>query len=231
MNEETKKSKSKKAKPRNFISVKEASEYSGLDNQTIRKMFDLSQICGYKTPTGFRRIDVTSLEKMCHPDISDVKVDDSTKENFLYARVSTKKQMDDLSRQIEFLQRPEYIDYILIQDVGSGINFKRKGLARILDSCLQGNVGEVVIAHRDRLCRFAFELIETLITKAGGSIKVLDSDKDTSEQKELAEDLLSIIHIFNCRQMGKRSYNNKNRCKVQNTQDKDLPNEIPESEA
>ena len=214
-----------------FINVQEASKYSGLDKQTIRKMFDNSQIDGFKTPTGQRKINLSSLQKLCYHDIHDSKKSECKKQNFLYARVSTKKQMDDLSRQIEFIkqQRPIYNDYILIQDIGSGINFKRKGLQVILEACIQRTIGEVVVAHRDRLCRFAFELIESIVQKAGGTIKVLDSNKNTSSEDELSQDLLSIIHIFNCRQMGKRSYKKK----ITNNEiisNKDLPNEETDRE-
>jgi predicted site-specific integrase-resolvase len=159
---------------------------------------------------------------MCSSGILDKNEQSLQKQNFIYARVSTKKQMDDLSRQIEFLRRPEYSEYILIEDIGSGINFKRKGLSTILDSCLQNNIGEIVIAHRDRLCRFGFELIESLVTKAGGKITVLNNTEEKTCEQELTEDLLSIIHVFSCRQMGKRSYSSR---KTKIDQDKIISNE------
>jgi putative resolvase len=191
-----------------FITIANAATYSGLDQQTLRKMFDSSQITGFKTPKGSRRFDKSSLHRLCYQisEFESREKDIPGRRNFLYARVSTKKQMDDLSRQVNFLKRPEYVDYNVIQDIGSGINFKRKGLKTILDSCLQRTIGEVIVAHRDRLCRFGFELFQYLIETAGGSLKVLDSDQNTSSEDELSQDLLSIIHIFNCRQMGKRSY-------------------------
>ena len=210
-----------KIKEKRFIGIAEAAAYTGLDQQTLRKMFDLSQINGFKTPKGSRRFDKSSIQKLCY----NIPISESsgtgtteiqefpTRRNFLYARVSTKKQVGDLSRQIEFLKRPEYANHIVIQDIGSGINFKRKGLKTILDSCLQRTIGELVVAHRDRLCRFGFDLIQYLVETAGGSVKVLDSDKNTSTEDELSQDLLSIIHIFNCRQMGKRSYQKKNQSK------------------
>ena len=88
-------------------------------------------------------------------DVND-KINENTKQNYIYTRVSSKKQSDDLSRQIEFIKnkRSEYSSYISISDIASGINFKRKGLSTILDASLQGTIGEIIIAHRDRLCRF-----------------------------------------------------------------------------
>lgn len=72
---------------------------------------------------------------------------------------------------------------------------------------MQGNIGTVVVAHRDRLCRFGFELIEQVVQLGGGRIIVDDdSDQHKSSEQELAEDLLSIVHIYSCRQMGKRRY-------------------------
>lgn len=198
-------------KKEGFLSIGNASKVSGLGTQTIRKLFDEKKIDGYKTPSGQRRICKSSLYKMLESSNSNEPEPGPERErkNYIYARVSTKKQMDDLSRQVKYLNRPEYDGYILIEDIGSGINFKRKGLQTILDSCLQGTIGEVVIAHRDRLCRFGYELIQTIIEKAGGTIKVLNEDgRDKTAEQELSEDLLAIIHIFSCRQMGKRKYKN-----------------------
>jgi putative resolvase len=213
-----------------FITIQEASLFSGLSKQTIRKMADLSQINSYKTPSGQRRIDKFSLQTMCNVDFSNKNLKTCSKQNFLYTRVSTKKQLDDLSRQVEYIKRPEYSEYIIISDIGSGINFKRKGLQTILESCLQHTIGEVVIAHRDRLCRFAFELIESIIIKAGGKLTVLENNLNTSTEDELSQDLLSIIHIFNCRQMGKRSYKrNKELSNIanENIENTDLPIDQP----
>lgn len=213
--------KTRKEETRGFISVGEASKLSGLDSQTIRKMVDSKEITGFKTPSGHRRVNRSSLQEMLDSSVNDEKVEISEKQNFLYTRVSTKKQMDDLSRQIDFIKRPEYSSYTLITDIGSGINFKRKGLQTLLDCCLQGSIGEVVVAYRDRLCRFGFELIESFVIKAGGKITVLNSiEETTDESKELADDLLAIITIFSCRQMGKRSYSKKKKHQIEIDKDK-----------
>jgi putative resolvase len=196
-----------------FLTINEASYFSGIGSQTLRKMVDNKLVQSFLTPSGHRRINKESLQKLCNP-MSDVKTPEISKDNFIYTRVSSKKQSDDLSRQIEYMSRPEYSNYHLIQDIGSGINFKRKGLQRILDSCLSGTIGEVIVAHKDRLSRFGFDLIELIITKAGGKITLLDNQCNKSTEQELAEDLLSIVNIFTCRQMGKRSY--KKQTIVQN---------------
>jgi len=217
--------RSKDGRQKIYISIGEAVRETGLNEQTIRKMADEASLLCYRTPSGQRRIHFQSIQDLINNRVlNELQEPKTQKNNFIYARVSTKKQMDDLSRQIEYLKRPEYSGYTIISDIGSGINFKRKGLSTILDSCLQRNIGEVVIAHRDRLCRFGYELIDQLVTRAGGKIKVIDDADNKTDSEELADDLLAIIHIFSCRQMGKRSYVSK---QLQKSKDKDLSNEKP----
>jgi predicted site-specific integrase-resolvase len=208
-----------------YISINEAVKITGLSFQTIRKIGDKKQIQCFKTPSGHRRFNKQDLEKFCDSNIINEKDSKITKVNYIYTRVSSKKQLDELSRQTEYIQqsKPEYSSYTTISDIASGINFKRKGLQTILDSCIQGAIGEVVIAHRDRLSRFGFDLIKIIIEKAGGKITILDDEQNKSSEQELAEDLLSIIHIYSCRQMGKRSYKIKQSKSIENQ------NEVDES--
>ena len=200
----------------NFIPIREASRLTGLCPQTLRTHADSGKIKCYTTTSGQRRFDKHSLEAMCNPTASPKKEDFSAKENFLYSRVSSKKQEDDLLRQISFLKsrRPEYASYQSISDIASGINFKRKGLSSILDACIQNTIGEVVVAHKDRLSRFGFDLISLIVSKAGGRIVVIDDEKNKTSEQELSEDLLSIVHIYSCRQMGKRSYEKRKNSKI-----------------
>lgn len=115
---------------------------------TLRRWADEGKIRYIKTASGQRRYDCSSVEK-----------EYSTKKNYCYCRVSSAKQRDDLERQVNFMQS-KYPDYTILKDVGSGLNFKRKQLRFLLEECSQGRVGEIVVAYRDRLCRFGFELLE-----------------------------------------------------------------------
>jgi len=208
-----------------YIPILEASKITGLSIQTIRKLGDKKEIKCFKTPSGHRRFNKQDLEKFCDSNTINEEKSENTQVNYIYTRVSSKKQLDDLSRQIKYIQQrnPEYSSYISISDIASGINFKRKGLQTILDSCIQGIIGEVIVAHRDRLSRFGFDLIKLIIEKAGGTITVIDDTQHKSTEQELAEDLLSIIHIYSCRQMGKRS-NKTKQCKgSENKNDADEP--------
>lgn len=141
--------------------------------------------------------------------------------NFIYCRVSNTAHDDDLQRQVTYLHS-KYPTYQLITDIASGLNFKRPGLQTILEHAMSDSLGEVVVAHKDRLCRFGYELIEFIINKGGGKITI-DSTEDTqskSYNEELASDLLNIITIFNARQLGRRCYQkcqNTHSCKCQDS--------------
>jgi predicted site-specific integrase-resolvase len=194
-----------------YITINKAVSICGLSPQTIRKLGDTEKIQCFKTPSGHRRFNKHDLEAFCTSGAPHKKAPKSKRVDYLYTRVSSKKQLDDLSRQVEYLQsrKPEYASYTSLSDIGSGINFKRKGLQTLLDSCVQRTIGEVIVAHRDRLSRFGFDLLQLIIEKSGGKVIVLDDEENKSTEQELAEDLLSIVHIYSCKQMGKRSYRSK----------------------
>lgn len=128
-----------------------------------------------------------------------------------YCRVSSKKQKDDLDRQVENMKlyltaqgRP----YDIITDIGSGINYKKKGLCELLERLVKGEVEKIVVLYKDRLLRFGFELIEYLASLYGCTVEVIDNtDKD--EQQELVEDLIQIITVFGCKLQGRRQKRTK----------------------
>jgi len=128
----------------------------------------------------------------------------------IYVRVSSPKQKDDLERQTNFLL-DKYPDYTVFKDVGSGINFKRKGLLSLLKHSRKGLISEVVVASKDRLSRIAFELIEWVLLQDSTKIVVFRNQSPntfTSNYTELQEDLLGIIQVFCCRWNGQRRYKN-----------------------
>ena len=133
------------------------------------------------------------------------------KESICYCRVSSAKQKDDLQRQESFM-REQYPNHTIISDIGSGINWKRKGLQSILEKGFYGKLEEVVIAHRDRLCRFAFGLFQQVFKLFNTKLVVLDDDGECAGEKELYSDVLAIIHVYACRQMGRRKYKGRKRC-------------------
>jgi predicted site-specific integrase-resolvase len=192
-----------------YVTLKEARKQLGLHPNTLRKYADEGIIDTIKTPSGQRRFNIESF----------IQQKQNSLQTILYCRVSSVRQKDDLNNQKNYLIS-KYPGAEIISDVGSGLNFKRKGLRTILERLLQGNSIKLVVAERDRLCRFGFELVEYLIVKNGGELVVLNQIA-SSPESELVSDILSIIHVFSCRIHGMRKY--KNQIK----EDKDLPNPNP----
>ena len=219
-------------KEKQFVSIGDAECFTGVGQARLREFYKKGVLKGYTTPSGQRRFSIESLREFCDIN-SQPEKEQVPRIKFLYARVSSKKQSDDLERQVEFLQNwagDRFSEYSVIKDIGSGINFKRKGFESILDRCFHGVIEEVVVAHKDRLSRFAFDLIETIVKKAGGKITVITDSGNTSSEQELAEDLLSIVHIYSCRQMGKRSYSRRKEITNEDVSNRNTSDEGTEEE-
>lgn len=124
-----------------------------------------------------------------------------------YCRVSSHKQKDDLERQIENVRAYMYAkgyQFEIISDIGSGINYNKKGLNQLIDMITNSEVDKIVVLYKDRLIRFGYELIENICEKYGTTIEVIDNTEKTEEQ-ELVEDLIQIVTVFSCRLQGKKA--------------------------
>lgn len=138
---------------------------------------------------------------------ADSQSSKSQRINYLYTRVSSPKQKEDLQRQIKDLQI-QYPDHEVLSDIGSGINWNRKALRTLLERACQNLVGDIVVSHRDRLCRFAFELLDYFFSLHGATIRVVHASPDHSDAadtEELAADLMAINTVFICRNQGRRA--------------------------
>ena len=123
-----------------------------------------------------------------------------------YARVSSKKQTDDLERQVNNLKTyldNKYKSYDIITDIGSGINYTKKGLQLLIEKINKKEVDIIVVLYKDRLLRFGFELVEYFARINNVKIEVLDKINKTQDE-ELVEDLIQIITVFSCKIQGKR---------------------------
>ena len=136
------------------------------------------------------------------------ETENQVSEVILYARVSTYGQKEDLKNQIEYLEKiakqKGYLNYRIITDIGSGLNYKRKGFNELLK---KEKPFVLIISNKDRLIRFGYEWFETFIKEKGSQIIVANS-KTMSSEEEMIEDLISIIHVFSCRVYGLRKYKN-----------------------
>ena len=128
-----------------------------------------------------------------------------------YCRVSSQKQKDDLERQVDNVKTymlAKGYSFEIITDIGSGINYNKKGLNKLLDLVSNNQVDKIVIMYKDRLVRFGYELLENICMKHNTTIEIIDNTERTEEQ-ELVEDLIQIITLFSCRLQGKRAHKAK----------------------
>lgn len=129
-----------------------------------------------------------------------------------YARVSSHDQKEDLSRQSAVLE--SYCaaygwTFELIQDLGSGLNYQKKGLKQLIKSICTGSVGRLVLTHKDRLLRFGAELVFSLCECYGIEVIIINAKEDTTFEDDLVQDVLEIITVFSARLYGSRSRKNK----------------------
>lgn len=178
---------------KSYVPLRTAVARLGLHPNTLRRYADEGKIETIRNAGRQRQFNIESYTR-----------EQPTSGVLCYCRVSSTKQKDDLARQVVYMQQ-QFPEAEIIQDVGSGINFKRKGLQAVLERVLRGDRLTVICAHKDRLARFGFELIEFLVRARGGEIVVLDRT-DVSPESELTKDLLQILHVFSCRMHGLRRY-------------------------
>jgi excisionase family DNA binding protein len=167
----------------NYYPSREACRILGVHPDTLRKWADTGEISYIKTKSGQRRYDVDSYIGKS-----------TTSTTICYCRVSSNRQRDDLERQVEFL-RNQYPNAEFVRDIGSGLNFKRRGLKTILERAMSGTHITLVVAHRDRLARFGIDLIRQVLEQNGGKLVVLDETLLSPEQ-ELTDELLDILDIL-----------------------------------
>ena len=181
-----------------YVKPKEASRIIGVNLDTLRRMAGRNEIKHIRTDAGRYLFDISSFTNRSTHEVCERK-------KICYARVSSRGQKSDLQNQIALL-KTKYPDSEIISDYGSGLNFRRKGLQKIMDLAHKGELQEVVVTYKDRLCRFGFELFEYILeTQSNAKIMVL-CHNSTSKESELATDLLSIITVFSARMHGLGKY-------------------------
>lgn len=196
-----------------YVSPQTISKIYGVTSSTLRNWAENGKIKCIR-PNGGRRL--YNKEDILTLFGSTKNQTETPRKRILYARVSSPHQSEDLDRQTEFLQS-KYPNDQLIKDIGSGLNWKRKGFETLLEQIYLGNISEIVVAYKDRLCRFGFELFEWICQKHNTKILVLNPVSETEDRtKELAEDLFSIVTVFVAKNNGLRaSKNRQNRNQIQ----------------
>lgn len=192
-----------------YLSIHKVATILGVTPQTLRKWDE----DGYFIPAqrrgnGYRYYTKQQVEEFSEK-LSTTK--NQYRKNIGYCRVSTSKQKDDLLRQcenIEMYLKSLKQPYEIIRDVGSGINYTKKGLCDLLELICKNKVDTVYVLYKDRLVRFGFEIIQKVAELHETQIVVLDSEDKTKEQ-ELVEDLMQIVTVFSCRLHGRRATKTK----------------------
>ncbi|WP_319575365.1 IS607 family transposase [uncultured Desulfobacter sp.] len=188
---------------RGLVKIGIAAKMLGTTPGTLRKWEKTGELLPFRKTTGGTRYysvsDILSLQTSDAPTIC-------------YARVSSHDQKDDLERQQIMLEsycaakgwRTE-----TIKDLGSGMNYKKRGLNTLLEMILRKQMNRLVITHKDRLLRFGSELVFALCELQGIEIVIIHKGEQPSFEEELAKDVLEIITVFSARLYGSRSHKNK----------------------
>jgi predicted site-specific integrase-resolvase len=189
-----------------YVSPKKASEIIGVHWMTLKNWEKQGKIECIRTPGGKRMYNVNKyliVNKGSKPENTPATT--QQRKNICYCRVSTRNQSDDLERQIKYMKE-SYPTYEIISEIGSGLNLNRLKLVNIIKMAINGEINEIVVAHKDRLARFGFDLIEMLVKEySGGKITVIDKT-EMSPEEEITKDLVSIINVFSARINGLRKY-------------------------
>jgi len=186
----------------NLLSVSEAAELLGVSTKTIRRWEADGKIKAVRTEGGHRRFEVS--------DLIGNKQDDSL--TVAYARVGSRDQKEDLERQkivLEAYCASHGWSFEVISDLGSGINYRKKGLIKLIKLICTYQVERLVIAHKDTLLRFGSDLIFTLCEIFGTEVIIINRSEDSNFEEELAQDVLEVITVFSARLYGSRSQKNK----------------------
>ena len=190
-----------------FVGIGEAAEALGVSITTLRRWEAEGRLVAEHTPGGHRRYDLAKLRPEQFRAARD-----AARKTIAYARVSSHDQKDDLERQKQVLElycARQGWTFEVVADLGSGMNYHKKGLKKLLAAIIDGSVGRLVIAHKDRLLRFGAELIFAICEAKNVEVVILNQGEDTTFEEDLAKDVLEIITVFSARLYGSRSHKNQ----------------------
>ena len=183
-----------------YLTRKEATKLLGIHYHTLYKLAEKKEIETVKI--GSRQLYNVNkyLQSKKIININQVR------RKICYCRVSSSKQKEDLNRQIEQMTK-KYPEYELIKDIGSGLNMNREGLNKIIDYTIKGEIEILVIAYKDRLVRFGYEMIERLIKEySDGIIRIENAKEEETPMIELSKDIVSIMNVYVAKMNGLRKY-------------------------
>ena len=190
-----------------YVGIGEAAGALGISITTLRRWEASGRLVPEHTPGGHRRYDLAKLR----PELFRAQ-DEAARRTLAYARVSSHDQKADLERQQQVLElycARQGWTFEVVSDLGSGMNYRKKGLKKLLAAILDGSVGRLVVTHKDRLLRFGAELVFAICEAKGVEVVILNQGEDTSFEEDLAKDVLEIATVFSARLYGSRSHRNR----------------------
>ncbi|MGG7603870.1 IS607 family transposase [Massilia sp. BKSP1R2A-1] len=189
-----------------FVSITAAAKALGVSASTLRRWEAAGKLVPGRTEGGQRRYDLAAI----HPERYHGTL--APRGTVAYARVSSHDQRADLERQQQLLElycAAQGWPFEVIADLGSGMNYHKKGLRKLLGEVLDGNVGRLVVVHQDRLLRFGAELVFAICQAKEVEVVIINQGEDRSFEEELATDVLEIITVFSARLYGSRRHKNQ----------------------
>ena len=185
-----------------LLSIKEASDFLGVSISTLRRWEEEKRLIPEKTAGGHRRYDRDKLIRFKNKEAGN-------RITIAYARVSSSDQKEDLERQKDSLSNycvARGYQFRVISDLGSGLNYTKKGLSELIELICNNEIERIVINYKDRLIRYGYELIEQVCLHHDVKIEIVNFREDKTYEQELVEDMLSIITVFSSRLYGSRSH-------------------------
>jgi excisionase family DNA binding protein len=194
------------------VAISEAARILGVSISTLRRWDEEGRFPAERTPAGHRRYDLNQLKRQAVHRLPDAP-EEANRMTIGYARVSSHDQKADLNRQVlllsEFCTRNGW-EHDIIDDLGSGLNYRKRGLRQLIKRICSGQVKRLVLSHKDRLLRFGSELVFTLCEEFGTEVVIINqAEPDIRFEEELAQDVLEIITVFSARLYGRRSHQNR----------------------
>ena len=189
-----------------IVTISEAAEVLGVSITTLRRWEAEGKLAAQHTAGGHRRYDLAKLKPElfhCAP---------SERKTLAYARVSSHDQKDDLERQKQVLElycAKQGWTFEVIADLGSGMNYNKKGLKRLLDDIIEDKVGRLGVTHKDRLLRFGAELVFAICEAKEVEVLIINKGVDTTFEEDVAKDMPEIITVFSARLYGSCSRKNQ----------------------
>ncbi|ADL12303.1 IS607 family transposase [Acetohalobium arabaticum] len=184
------------------LSVKEAADFLGVAKSTLRRWDNEGKLVADRTEGGHRRYPKDKLIAFQKKDNNQSKL------TIGYCRVSSHGQKDDLKRQVENVSNyciANGYQFKIIRDIGSGLNYKKKGLKELIELIESRKIERIVVNYKDRLIRFGYEMFEQICELNNVEIEIINHTENKTYQEELVDDVLSIITVFSAKLYGSRS--------------------------